>query len=154
MRVKLKQCTILARGDTVKRLANYNTKQREAILNYITSLDGAHVTAAQIVEYFEAADFSVGRTTVYRHLERLTDNGVLRRYTADGIAGAFYQFVDNIENCHSHLHLKCENCGLLSHLVCEALDEFDQHLYDEHSFRVNNMKTVLYGKCGDCQEKT
>ena len=134
----------------MKRSASYNTKQRAAILQYVASLDGAHVTAAQTVAHFAGGSVSIGRTTVYRHLEKLTENGQLRRYTTDGISGACYQFVGVMENCDAHLHLKCEDCGELIHLECHILSELERHVLARHAFRVNVLKTVLYGKCDDC----
>ena len=134
----------------MKRPANYMTKQREAILSYIVSLDGAHVTAAQIAEHFENASASIGRTTIYRHLDRLTESGALRKYTTDGVAGACYQLMDDHANCDTHFHLKCEDCGTLLHLQCDLLQEVQEHVLSRHAFKVNGLKTVLYGTCGNC----
>ena len=136
------------------RPVNYNTKQREAVLKYVASLDGAHVTASQIVEHFENADVPIGRTTIYRHLEKLTQSGKIRKYATDGISGACYQYVDSSEGCHYHLHLKCEGCGKLQHLECEALNKMQHHIFDKHDFEVNALKTVLYGRCGNCLQST
>jgi len=137
----------------MKRPDSYKTKQREAILDYIVSLEGAHVTAAQIALHFEQEDVSIGKTTIYRHLEKLTENGNLRRYVTDGISGACYQYVGNEIINNTHLHLKCEQCGELFHLECDALDDLEQHVLDEHAFQVNTTKTVLYGTCDDCLQK-
>ena len=136
-----------------KRSANYNTKQGEIILNYIISLQGSHVTAAQIHEYFAGKDIPIGRTTIYRHLEKLTESGRLRKYITDGLSGACYQHLDNREGCRFHLHLKCESCGVLQHVECGVLDEMQQHVSTDHDFSVNLMKTVIYGKCSNCQPK-
>ncbi|MCL2014185.1 MAG: transcriptional repressor [Oscillospiraceae bacterium] len=134
----------------MKRSSNYNTKQREAILGYIISLSGAHVTAAQITEHFAKESVPIGRTTIYRHLDKLTRNGAVRRYTTDGISGACYQYINNSENCDTHLHLKCESCGELKHAECEMLRQIKRHVSDQHSFEVNPLKIVLYGKCEEC----
>ena len=134
----------------MKRSVNYNTKQREAILSYIASLDGTHATAAQILEHFAKAGVSISRPTVYRHLEKLTEKGKIRRYTTDGISGACYQYSDSGAECHEHIHLKCEDCGELLHMECDKLKEIQQHFYSSHAFRVNALKTVFYGQCDDC----
>ena len=134
----------------MKRSGNYHTKQHEAVLNYIASLEGAHVTAAQIVEHFGKEGVPIGRTTIYRHLGKLTKNGKLRRYTTDGISGACYQYADSGEDCRVHFHLKCENCGRLLHVECETLNEVRQHIFDKHAFEVDALKTVFYGKCVGC----
>jgi len=132
------------------RPKNYKTKQRQAILNHIVSLDGAHVTAAQIAAHFDKEAAPIGKTTIYRHLDKLTESGKLRRYVTDGKSGACYQYVGSGEGCGVHLHLKCEGCGELLHLDCKALDDFKHHVSTNHAFQVNPMKTVLYGKCKAC----
>ena len=134
----------------MSRPASYNTKQREAVLSYIASLGGSHVTAAQIAAYFSGGGAHIGRTTIYRHLDKLTESGKIRKYTVDGTSGACFQYIGNTEGCHTHLHLKCEGCGELLHLRCDALDEIQRHISDEHAFQVNSVKTVFYGKCDNC----
>ena len=138
----------------MSRSVNYNTKQHKAILAYIASLDGGHVTAAQIVKHFLNEGVYISRPTVYRHLNKLTESGILRKYTTDGISGACYQYVNDGEEYQSQLHLKCEGCGKLQHLDCEAFSEMQRHVFDEHTFEVNILRTVLYGKCGDCLRNT
>ena len=135
------------------RAEHYNTKQRKAIYDYIASLNGAHVTAAQIAEHFEKENAPIGRTTIYRHLDKLSANGQVRRYIAAETSGACYQYAGDAAACDSHIHLKCEDCGELLHLECEKFDEIQQHVFNEHAFQVNAMKTVLYGKCEDCIHK-
>jgi len=136
----------------MKRPVRYNTKQRKAILSYIASLSGSHITAAQITAHFENEDFPIGRTTIYRHLDKLTENGRVRKYTIDGISGACFQYVNCDEDCPADFHLKCESCGALIHLQCDMLKEIKQHMSDQHAFQINSVKTVFYGKCGNCNE--
>jgi len=137
----------------VTRPTGYNTKQREAILNYISSLEKTHVTAAQITRHFKKEAVPIGRATIYRHLDKLTENGNLRRYVTDGLSGACYQYVGSEDNDDVHLHLKCESCGELLHLECDALDDLERHVLDKYAFQVNVTKTVLYGICDDCLHK-
>ena len=134
----------------MKRPSSYNTKQREAVLEYIVSLGNTHVTAAQIFAYFENKEDSVGRTTVYRNLEKLVQEGKLRKYNVDGIVGACYQYANDTDGQKKHLLLKCEDCGELIHLDCDVLDDIHLHIYQDHTFKVNPTKTVFYGKCEDC----
>ena len=135
------------------RPLHYKTKQRGAIYDYIVSLNGAHVTAAQITSHFKTEGVPVSRTTVYRHLNELTESGKIRRLFTDDTSGACYQNMEDRKDCHIHFHLKCENCGQLLHLECEALNEIQEHVRDEHDFEVNALKTILYGKCNNCINK-
>jgi Fur family ferric uptake transcriptional regulator len=85
-------------------------------------------------------------------LDKLTESGQVRRYATDGVSGACYQFMNRQEDCHSHLHLKCEGCGELVHLECDALNSLEAHMLNEHAFKLNPMKTVLYGQCDSCSK--
>ena len=132
------------------RPANYKTKQLEAILDYVLSRRGTHVTALQIVEHFKKGKVPVGRTTVYRNLDKLLEKGKVRRYITD--AGACYQYVED-KHCHSHFHLKCEDCGELLHLECTELNDLERHISSSHAFQINMFKTVFYGTCEICFSK-
>jgi Fur family ferric uptake transcriptional regulator len=134
----------------MKRPSRYNTKQGEAILSYLASLDGEHVTASQIAMHFGAEDSSVGLTTVYRHLEKLSKDGKVRKYTMDDSSAACYQYAGESDNHDERFHLKCEICGALTHLQCDTLEQIKEHVYETHSFQINPSKTVFYGTCQNC----
>lgn len=133
----------------MKRSTNYKTRQLKAVLDYVMSHSDTHVTATQIVEHFEKNELPIGRTTVYRNLDKLTEGGKIRRYITDGVSGACYQYVED-EDCHSHFHLKCEDCGELLHFECNELSSLQKHLSSSHDLRVNMLKTVFYGTCEAC----
>jgi Fur family ferric uptake transcriptional regulator len=130
-----------------KRPAAYNTRQRKRILDYMLSLGDSHVTANQMVRYFEDEETAIGQTTVYRHLEKLAEDGKIHKYVLNG--SACYQYIKGQE-CREHFHLKCEECGALIHLDCTLLDEIQRHVLHKHRFKINSLKTVFYGKCEKC----
>lgn len=55
--------------------------------------------------------------------------------------------------CREHYHLKCTECGKLIHAECKFLSELSAHIYNEHGFKVDGSRTVLYGVCGDCLKR-
>ena len=135
----------------MKRLSRYNTKQNEAILSYLVSLGGKHTTAGQIAMHFEETGSPVGIATIYRNLDRLVESGSVGKYTLDGVSGACYQYLlSEHEHSLNQVHLKCEECGSVLHLDCEVMQNIPGHVYEQHSFKINPMKTVLYGKCSRC----
>ena len=131
----------------------YKTKQREAILSYLKKCESGHVTIDDVSEYLKESGEKVGRTTVYRYMEKLTQQGVLRKYFIEEGAGACYQYIDEQEKCWEHFHLKCLQCGKLLHVQCEYLSNIEQHILEHHDFSVDNTKTVFYGLCGECRQK-
>jgi Fur family ferric uptake transcriptional regulator len=133
-----------------KRPASYNTQQRKLILDYMAGLGDTHVTVGQIARHFEHEDAAIGQTTIYRYLEKLVNEGKIRRYVFSEGDSACYQYVNNDGECQEHFHLKCEKCGKLIHLECDLLDEIQRHVLNKHDFQINMLKTVFYGKCKEC----
>lgn len=129
----------------------YKTRQRTIIENILKETDG-HITVDALVSLLETRGESVGRTTVWRCLERLSDEGRVRKYVQSGEC-ACYQYIDNGNRCGEHFHLKCEKCGRLIHMECDMMENLSEHIAQNHGFKINPLKTVLYGICGECQEK-
>ena len=111
---------------------------------------GRHITAEDILEYLKDNDTTIEKSTVYRYLEALTEQCVIRRYTIEDGIGACYQYIGNPGGCQEHYHLKCSRCGRIFHVSCEFMDEINSHILKEHDFRVDSGKTVFYGICGAC----
>ncbi len=130
----------------------YKTKQRAAVEAVLQSTDN-HVTVEEMVERLNADGKSVGRTTVYRCLERLVEEGRARKYAAQSGESACYQYIADDHACHEHFHLKCTACGRLIHIECDHMNELSAHIAAEHGFAVDPLKTVLYGLCGECAAK-
>lgn len=130
----------------------YKTKQREAILNYMLRHKDSHVTVTSISDYLAGQGTPVGVTTIYRHLDKLLEQGLVRKYTVDPCTCACYQYAAQDTDCHEHFHLKCEQCGRLIHLECSHLDGLIEHICSEHGFTLDPFRTVLYGICRDCSD--
>lgn len=131
----------------------YRTRQREVILEYLKKSNSHHVSIEDVLEHLKASGEKVGRTTIYRYMEKLTEQGVLRKYFIEEGAGACYQYVDSGRCCHEHFHLKCLKCGSLLHLECDYLNQIGKHIEEHHGFKVDNTKTVFYGVCKECGEQ-
>ena len=129
----------------------YKTRQKEQIIAYLTAHPGQHVTAQELSRHLEAEGTPVGTATIYRCLDQLTTDGVLRKYTIDSRTCACYEYISESEECRSHFHLKCMKCDKLIHLTCEHLDGLAAHILEHHGFQIDTSKTVLYGLCADCQ---
>ena len=129
----------------------YKTKQKEIIQNYLENHGENHVTIDEVLTHLRNNQISVGRTTIYRYMEKLTEAGTLRKYFLEEGMGACYQYIGENQECHSHFHLKCIKCGILLHVKCDYLAGADKHILEEHGFEVDNTKTVFYGWCKTCK---
>lgn len=132
-------------------VTEYKTKQRALVEDALMKLNGRHITVEELTEQLALSGKSVGRTTVYRCLEKLVCEGKAQKYASVG-ESTCYQYLAETD-CHEHFHLKCVDCGRLIHIECEHISELAKHIGDEHGFTVDKLKTVLYGKCKECSEK-
>ena len=132
----------------------YNTRQSDEILKIIDSFGEAHFTANDVAVRLGEEGIRVGQATVYRRIDRLAEMGKLRKYVLDGSTAACYQRVvtESAKHCHEHFHLKCEGCGELIHVECRELSKIAEHMENDHGFRIDNTKTVFYGRCKRCRE--
>lgn len=137
----------------MSRPSDYKTKQKEQILSFIKSKKDVHVTASDIVMFLSRENTPVGTATVYRYLDKLVSQGVIRKYTMDEKMSACYQYIVDAEKCREHFHLKCIDCGTLIHIDCDYMKSLNDHILEHHGFKVDNSRTVLYGRCSDCEEK-
>lgn len=132
-------------------MAGYMTHQREWILTFLEQTHD-HVTAEQVLDHLHRSGYKIARATIYRTLERLVEQGMVRKYILGDGKRACYQYA-GAQSCHDHYHLKCESCGGLFHVECEFLDDMNRHIRTHHRFQINGAKTVLYGLCEACSQK-
>lgn len=126
----------------------YSTKQRDAILSFLKE-NNAHVSASDIVFHLKEQGYKISTATVYRTLDKLVSDGVVRKMVVGDGSGACYQYLDG-DGCSEHFHLKCIKCGKLIHLSCEFLHSLEQHIFEDHGFTVSSGRTVIYGTCAHC----
>ncbi|MCR5664755.1 MAG: transcriptional repressor [Oscillospiraceae bacterium] len=131
----------------------YKTKQREELLRYLRTTGTEHVTVNDVCGHFRRCGSPIGTATVYRHLERMVDEGLVSKYIIDANTPACFSYIGS--ESHSGggcFHCKCEKCGRLIHLHCGEWAELSEHILSEHGFAVNPMRTVFYGLCEACRE--
>ncbi|MBQ8954098.1 MAG: transcriptional repressor [Clostridia bacterium] len=132
--------------------SHYHTRQREELLDFLREHRGEHFTAAQLKAHFDGGDAPLGAATIYRHMDKLAREGLVRRYQLDSGDSACYEYVglDPAGSGAAHFHCKCEKCGALIHLDCDELQSIKAHLLEHHGFQWNAGRTVFYGICDQC----
>ena len=137
-----------------QRPDEYITRQSEAVLEYLISLGSNYATVARISKHFKECRTHIGRATIYRQLNKFVRNGIVRKFTFDDVAGVCYQFVPETERESEQQHLKCESCGEVTELCCNSLVALSKHISENHNFKINDSKTIFYGKCKTCLKNT
>ena len=127
-------------------MRSYDTKAKNALSDYLRTNAQKQFTAEQLAEAMSA---TAGKSTVYRLLTRLCEEGEIRRLPRDGSRASFYQAIPD-DKCLGHLHMKCTECGLLVHLN-EAESRRVSAIALENDFTLDAKLTMLYGKCEVCR---
>ena len=127
----------------------YNTEQKAKIIDFLKSNRERAYSADEIYKAI-AKTGEIGKSTVFRRLSQLSDEGVIRRIT-DGSSRHVTYRLNCGEECHSHLHLSCTSCGKLIHLDEETSHNLEMRLLSDQSFRIDP-GAALAGICKDCTE--
>lgn len=132
--------------------SGYATASRRKILEFLKSSSDRTVSAADIDSYLKENGSEVNLTTIYRYLDKLTQEGTVIKYAAEKGSQTVYQYVEQGHRCEEHLHLKCVKCGCIIHLECAFMDEISEHILKDHGFTLQCRNSILYGVCEKCRK--
>lgn len=128
-------------------MPKYMTKQRKALLAFLSEHADKEFSARQIAETLSSDSVSV--SAVYRNLSALEQDGKIRRVSKSGSREAFYQYTD-CTGCKDCLHLSCEKCGKTYHMNTPDAERLVAALAQNDEFSIDKTATVLYGVCKEC----
>jgi Fe2+ or Zn2+ uptake regulation protein len=120
-----------------------NTKQKEAVISVLKEMNNhpcAEDVAAKVRERYP----SIGRSSVFRILSQMADNGVVLRVRVPDGADRFDH------RTHRHCHVKCSRCGRVVD-AADCVRISDVPFFDPVSgFRITGYSVLLEGLCEDC----
>ncbi len=134
-------------------MSHYQTKQRKLLLEFMQEDPQKSYTAEELAEALQHkyGEQAPGKSTIYRLLPRLTEEGIIRRFEQEGTHCNRYQFTDHA--CHHHLHLQCSDCGKLIHMNDQASAHLLEQISEGFDFWVDGQKAVLFGRCRGCRKE-
>lgn len=130
----------------------YSTRQQKMILECLQEYGDTFYTIDQFMEILRGKEIQIGRTTVYRGLERLQKEGAVLKVPSVEGAPAQYRFIRDEER-KNYGKLVCLECGHTIPLQCGCIDHFVGHVLDEHGFEIDQSRTIFYGYCDECRRK-
>ncbi len=134
--------------ELIERLRNAGykiTPPRLAVLEVIQH-KGEHLNPNAILEEAKAIHPALGRATVYRTLELLTELGIVRPIYV-GEVGPTYIRAEG-----GHHHLVCSHCGRVVEFDQCTADEMARDLGERFGFDIKSHLLEFYGVCTECQE--
>ena len=128
----------------------YNTRQKRELQKFLMERSMQHFSVDEVVFELRDRGEKVGRSTVYRYLEQLAEQGSVRKYqSVQGVTQ--YQHVENADACGAHFHMMCSKCGDLLHVDCKLMGTLCAHLMDDHGFELDPRETIMVGICQKCR---
>jgi len=121
------------------------TPQRHTILK-VMAQSHDHLTPELIYEKSLLEDPSIGRVTVYRTLDLLSNlNLVCRVHAEDGC----HSYMMRRPTEHHH-HLVCSGCGKVVDFTNCGLVDIEKKLSQETGFDIKDHLLEFHGLCRDC----
>ena len=122
------------------------TPQRVAILEAIYTLNN-HPTAEQIIEHIRLSHPNIATGTVYKVLDTLIENSLVKRVKTDRDIMRYDGVVEN------HHHMYCSECDLIEDYVDEELDTLLRDYFKKKKidgFKIEDIVLQLRGTFDKC----
>ena len=122
-----------------------NTIQRSLVYEAVHRLQ-SHATAEEIYDEIVKQHPTISRGTVYRNLNRLAEEGEIRRMEIPGGPDRYDH------RCHGHYHARCLQCGRVFDVEMAYLPDLPKAVTDAHGFAISGHDIIFTGVCPDCQQ--
>jgi Fur family ferric uptake transcriptional regulator len=122
------------------------TQARRAVADAIGRQQG-HFTAEEVLAASRIGRRQVGRATIFRSLELLTDLGLVERVD---LPTGEHAYVTCAPAAHHH-HLVCSRCGRSVEIGELGLGPILASIQDATGYRIESHRLELFGHCPECQ---
>ncbi len=122
------------------------TQQRQSIWNEMCATD-EHRDAEEIYLSLRNEGMSVSRATVYRTIDVLVKNNLVRKLEL-GDGRARYEHKMDLEH---HDHLICVQCGKIEEFMDETIEEIQEKIVNDLGFKLIRHIHQLFVICNNCR---
>lgn len=131
------------------REAGYKiTNARRTVLEVLCE-NQHHLTSADVLEQVETRDPDIGRASVFRTLDLLTELAIIR---PTYLAPRTPNYILMPDNGH-HAHIVCPQCSSVIELGDCEIEDLIQRIAAKHDLQITGHLLELYGICADCCQK-
>lgn len=130
----------------------YHTEQRRVLTDFLSKHSETPFTIEELILALQndpTISSVPGRSTVYRLMTKLVDEGIVKRFVKGHSRHFHYQIVSS-HHCHDHIHMKCTKCGKLYHMDDAETEKILYDVLHKTNFMVDREETTLYGTCSHC----
>ena len=122
------------------------SKQRELVLKTLQQ-NMVHPTADYVYELLKKELPSLSLATVYRNLNQLAENGMIRKI--EGLDGAIH-FDHNLEK---HYHFICTKCNKVYDVPYDVAPDLADKVSAQTGLIIENYDISFKGICPECHKK-
>ena len=122
-----------------------NSRQRNRILELLKDTD-VHPTADWIYNKLKAEFPNLSLGTVYRNLNMLAEQGLIRKIDF----GSTYDRYD--ANTDQHYHFVCEKCKKIIDLDMPADEKLNEKIKEKTGYRTYRHRIEFFGVCDKCEK--
>lgn len=128
------------------REAGYKiTNARRTVLEVLCQ-DSQHLTSSDIIEQVEVIDPSIGRASIFRTLELLTELAIIR---PTYLTPRTPNYIVMPESGH-HAHIICPQCSKITELGDCEIEDLIERIAEKHALRITGHLLEIYGVCPGC----
>lgn len=131
-----------------RRLRDAGHKLTHARLTVLRVLEdgGGHMTSGEVLEQVSQADATIGRASVFRALDLLTELSIIRpTYIGTSITPTYVMLPDG----HHH-HIICTNCHRVIEFEECGLEQISAELEARLHVKLSGHLLEFYGLCETC----
>ena len=105
-----------------------------------------HPTAEDVFEYIHCEYPSISKATVYRILNRMSDDGEIIHLEVSSGPDRFDTIISE------HHHIKCSICGKICDVYLPELSKIEERIKNESGFSVSKSLVFFEGTCPECMK--
>ena len=139
----------MAGAGVVRRRQRKPTRQAEAVLRAVGD-SSAFRSAQDIHAALKAAGADVGLTTVYRHLQSLSDDGLVDALLAEHGETVYRRCATN----DHHHHIVCRRCGKTTEVEGPEVERWAERVAGAAGYTDVSHTVEVFGVCASCTRKT
>ena len=125
-------------------MATRNTVQKSIVLQALNELAN-HPTADAVYDRVHASHPSISKATVYRILNKMSDEDQVLRVRINNGADHFDHQV------FPHYHVRCIECGRVDDVMIPLLSEVEEQAAEASSYLITGCSLQFDGICPACQ---
>jgi Fur family transcriptional regulator, ferric uptake regulator len=131
--------------DSLDRAGYRLTEPRRVVAQLVADQNG-HFSAADLIREARIRRMGIGRATIFRTLDILTELGLVEQIDLPDGEHAYV----GCASSHHH-HVVCSNCGRASAIEDAGLRALVREVTRRTGYRVDEHRLGLFGLCPACQ---